>query len=205
MKLSPEQIAIIRNLLEENEVSTDSLKDDLLDHICCVVERRLTDGATFPAALQDALTELAPHGLADIQQKTYITLQSPRLLLMKKVIYTIGLFSAAAISIGWMFSLLRWPGGYELFNYGSLIFLLVFVPLLAVSRAGRKSHRAWWARLANVTGLASSVAVGMSVAFKFGHLQGADWLLFFGVLLFSGCFLPLLFFSLYKNEIANAS
>lgn len=205
MKLSPEQIAIIRNLLEENEVFTDSLKDDLLDHIGCVVERRMMQGVTFSTAVHEALTELAPHGLADIQRRTYINLQSPRLLFMKKAIYTIGLISAGAVSIGWMFSLLRWPGAYELFNYGSLVFLLVFVPMLFISRSRRNKREPWWMRLANIAGLTSSVTVGMSVVFKFGHLQGADWLLVVGVLLFSGCFLPLHFFSLYRSEIAKAS
>src|SRR5690606_40368239 len=53
---------------------------------------------------------------------------------LKKVVYAVGLPSAISVSLGWLFLMLHWPGGSELFNYGLLVFLLVFVPLLGIDR-----------------------------------------------------------------------
>jgi len=205
MKITPEQIDYIRGVMAASDVKSRTLSDDLLDHLCCVVETKMERGVGFHGAFQEAVLELAPLGLDDIQRRSYMMLHSPRILLMKKVVYSIGLLSACAISIGWMFSLLHWPGAYELFNYGSLVFLLAFVPLLTLSRVRKKTQSAWWERLCTIVGVISSLSVGMSIVFKFGHLQGADILLLMGVLLFAGCFLPLLFYSLYNKELAKAS
>jgi len=205
MKITRDQVDYIRSVIAASDVSSRTLRDDLLDHLCCVVESKLTSGADFDLAFREAMDELAPQGLDDIQQRSYIMLHSPRILLMKKVTYSIGLISACAISMGWMFFLFHWPGAYELFNYGSMVFMLLFVPLLTASRMKNKVQTMWWQRLCTITGVISSLSVGMSIVFKFGHLQGADYLLLCGVLLFTGCFLPLLFFSLYRNELAKAS
>lgn len=202
MKISGDQIAHIRALLDSSEVTSRTLRDDLLDHLCCVVDNKMSKGDIFDTALREALQELAPNGLDKIQRDTYILLQSPQIILMKKVIYAVGFVSACAISVGWMFIIFRWPGGPELFNYGLLGFLLGFVPLLSVSRLKRIARHTWWQRMYTLAALISSLSVGVSLVFKLWHLQGADHLLAGGVLLFAFGFLPLLFFSLYKRALA---
>src|SRR5688572_3287209 len=126
MKLSQDRIEMIRRHITNNDVTTETLRDDLLDHICCVIERKMEKDISFENALSEALYEVAPHGLDEIQRKTFYLLKSPKIIFMKRVIYSIGLVSACALSLGWLFNILRWPGGRELSNYGSLVFLMVF-------------------------------------------------------------------------------
>ena len=121
---------------------------------------------------------------------------------MKKVMYSIGLISAVLISIGWLFNTLRWPGGYELFNYGFLGFLLVFIPMIAIDRYRNSFRKAFGEKLRIVFGSVSGFIVGLSLVFKLLHLQGADILLIGGILMFTFCFLPALFFNMYKKESA---
>ena len=202
MKLSENLIDVIRARVEEGDVTTPTLRDDLVDHICCVVEAKTMEGKSFETALNEALFELAPNGLDDVQRKTFILLRSPKIIFMKKVMYSIGLISAVLISIGWLFNTLQWPGGYELFNYGFLGFLLVFVPMIAIDRYRESIQKALLEKLRILFGSVSGFIVGLSLVFKLLHLQGADVLLLVGMLMFTFCFLPALFFNLYKKASA---
>jgi hypothetical protein len=202
MKLSHEQLAVIGEHIQKSDITIETLKDDLIDHLCCVVERKMDKGEDFETALQTALKELAPHGLDAIQLETFYLLNSPKIILMKKVIYSIGLISAVVLSVGWLFTVLRWPGGYELFNYGFLGFLLLFIPLLAIDRYKANLKNALCEKLKVVVGSVSGIVVGISLVFKFLHLQGADIIFIAGMLLFSFGFLPFLFFSMYRKAVS---
>lgn len=122
---------------------------------------------------------------------------------MKKVMYAIGLISAAALSLGWMFSLLQWPGGYALFNSGFLGFLMVFIPMISIDQYKFRIKKTISEKFKIVIGAISSLIIGLSFIFKFLHLQGADQILVTGVLAFTFGFLPFLFFNMYKKAVSN--
>lgn len=202
MKLSDDQLLAIRELIATSTVTIDTLKDDLLDHLCCVVEIRMERGSSFETALREALHELAPNGLDEIQRETLYLLNSNKILTMKKVMYSIGLVCAISISLGWLFSVLHWPGGSELFNYGFLGFMLLFVPMLTIDRYKVSLRKALSEKLRIIFGVVSALLTGLAAAFKFLHLAGADILLLTGMVLFTFGFLPFLFFNLYKKSVS---
>ena len=74
MKLVAEQVAIIRQQVEQGGIVNETLKDDVLDHLCCVVEIKLGKGKSFDLALQEAMIELAPEGFMEIQHETIFLL-----------------------------------------------------------------------------------------------------------------------------------
>jgi hypothetical protein len=202
MKLSDDWIHVIRVRVEEGDITTKTLKDDVIDHICCLVERKMAAGKVFEIALNESLFEVAPNGLDDLQRKTFILLRSPKIIFMKKVMYSIGLITAVLVSLGWLFTTLRWPGGRELFNYGFLGFLLIFIPMVAIERYRTALRKTVAEKLRIVFGSVSGFIVGLSLVFKLLHLQGADVLLIGGMLMFTFCFLPALFFNMYKKASA---
>jgi hypothetical protein len=202
MSLTREQIDIIRNLVKSS-ITIPTLKDDVMDHLWCEVERNMSDKKNFSIALKEALYEVAPHGLDELQHRTLYLLHSPKVIFMRKIIYATGLISAAALSLGWMFSLLHWPGGYELFNSGFLGFLMLFVPMLAFDQYKRHKQKALLEKIKIFIGTFSSLIVGLSAVFKLFHLQGADVVLVTGVLAFTFGFLPFLFFTMYKKAVSR--
>lgn len=203
MKLSQAQVEIIRNRINQSTICIQTLKDDLLDHLCCVVENKIGKGITFEAALPEAIHELAPHGLDEIQRQTLYLLNPAKVIVMKKIMYVIGLATATSLSLGWLFVTLRWPGGRELFNYGFLGFLLLFIPMVAIEHYKISFRKALSEKLKIILGSVSGFIVGLSLVFKVLHLQGADILLIVGVLLFTFGFLPFLFFNLYKKAVSG--
>lgn len=202
MKLSEVQEEIVRKYVEGHDLTLKTLNEDIIDHLCCVLESELGEGKSFDEVLREATAELAPDGLADLQHKTFYLLNSKRIILMKKLTYIAGFIGSLSFTGGVAFKLLHYPGANQLFIIGYLLLLLVFIPLLAfdrykVSLAGSMSNR--WKI---ILGVASSVILGLAGVFKVMHLQGAEVLLLSGMVVFAMGFLPFLFFTLYKKSVA---
>lgn len=201
MKLNEEQEQRVADFVANEGVKLDSLRNDLIDHLCCVIETRLHKDIPFEELLENAAKELAPNGLGDVERETIYLLNSNKIIMMKKAMYSIGFIGSLALTGGVTFKLLHWPGANAMLMTGFVALFLIFVPLLAIDRykvalAGLMSEK-----LKLIFGVASSLIVGLSVLFKFFHLQGASVLLILGALLFAFGFLPFLFFTLYKRSV----
>lgn len=202
MKVTAEQVAIIRKQVEQSGIINEMLRDDVLDHLCCVVEIKLSKGVNFDQALQEASHELAPEGLIEIQRETVFLLNPSKIILMKKIMYSIGLMTSISMTMGLTFKILHMPGADELFNLGFFGFTLVFLPMITIDRYKQNLHRALSERLRLILGFLSAVLIGFSVLFKIFHRPNADVMLLIGITIFSFGFLPFLFFSMYKKSIS---
>ncbi len=202
MKVSPEQVAQIKQVIGQSAITIDTLKDDLLDHLCCMVENRMEKGIEFEISMQEAMLELAPDGLDAIQCETIFLLNSTKIMRMKKIMYAIGLITSIALTMGILAKLLRWPGSEELFTYGFAGFLLLFLPMLAIDRYKYNLSKSMSEKLRIGLGYSSAFLLVFSIAFKLFHLDGANLLLLSGMCLFSFGFLPFLFFSMYKKSLS---
>ncbi|CAA9527363.1 MAG: hypothetical protein AVDCRST_MAG96-3320 [uncultured Segetibacter sp.] len=201
MKLTDEQVEFIRTEIDKSTLVSPSLKDDLLDHFCCFIEFRLAKGDSFTAAYAYAYQEICPNGLDEIQKETIYLLTSKKVIAMKKLMYFTGLVTSISVSIGWLFKLLNWPGGGDLFTYGFLGFVLIFLPMLAVDRYKLAFNKVLGERLKVILGFSSAIITGLAVMFKLMHLQGASILLILGTVMFSFGFLPFLFFRMYRKSV----
>lgn len=202
MKLSESQVNNIRAVLLSAGITHDRLRDDVLDHLCCVMEMKLTKGNDFAMSLEEAVRELAPDGLANLQYETVFLLNSTKNMFMKKFMYIIGFITTVAMTMGVTFKILHMPGAEQLFNFGFFGFTLLFLPMVTWDRFKTTIHGALTERLRLLFGFLSAVTIGTSVVFKLFHYTGADVALLIGISLFSFGFLPFLFFSLYKKSIA---
>lgn len=202
MKLTEEQIESIRSLLIAEGIQNESLSDDVLDHICCVVEVLHKRGTSFDEAVQEAIVDLAPDGLIELEIKTRYLLNSNRIITMKKLMYFMGFLGAATLSVGTLFKIMYWPGADMASLIGVIILLLIFMPLWALDRYKYEVSKALSNKLKFFAGIFSAVVIGLSVVFKVLHLQGASVLLVVGAFIFVFGYLPFLFFSLYKKSIS---
>ncbi|WP_299245639.1 hypothetical protein [uncultured Aquimarina sp.] len=202
MKLSIEQEEKIKDFVDKQGLRIQALKDDILDHLCCVVESELKAGKTFDQSLQDAILELAPNGLIDLERKTFFLLNSKRIIMMKKLMYFIGFVGALTLTTGITFKILWYPGANKLFITGFLLLLLVFVPMLAFDKYKVAIAKTLSERLKIILGCVSGVIVGLSGLFKLMHWMGAEVLLLAGAFVFAIGYLPFLFFAMYKRALA---
>lgn len=204
MHLTTEQIAHIQAVVSESHLRIATLKDDLVDHLCCEVEVELVQGKKFEDALNKAIHELAPEGFKKIEHQTLFLLNSSKIIYMKKLMYLVGLTSSISISMGLLMKLLHLPGSKELTIYGFLAFALIFIPMVTIDRFKVKMQIALSDRLRIIFGMASLAVISLGVLLKIFHMEGANLSILAGSVFFSFGFLPFLFFSMYKKSVAGS-
>lgn len=202
MKLSNVQIEFIRATVAR-EIQIKTLQDDVVDHLCCVLEEQMDPGVEFRDAVTAAIRNLAPNGLRRLEHETHFLLYS-KSIQMKKVIYAIGLISAIASSLGICFKLLHLQGADFLLTYGLLVFTLVFLPLQILLWYKANSQASLAGKLKILFALISGLLTGLAIILRLSHVSGpnVDMLFVAGAAIFSFGFLPILFFNLYKKAIA---
>lgn len=202
--LARHHIEVIENCIEQSAITIPTLRDDLLDHLCCVVEKKLGEGKSFEESLREALHGLAPGGLEEIQRETVFLLNLNKAIAMKGIMYFVGMLSVMSFVLGWTFGMMHWAGATELSVYGFLGFVMVFIPLYAIDYFKMKVQRELLEKLTLTLGILSAITWATAVVFKLLHLRGADVLLISGAGIFCFLFLPVLFFSLYKKSLKIA-
>jgi len=202
MKLTSEQEDIIKVTVESKGIQLPSLQDDIIDHLCCVVESQLGKGKEFDQLLEEAIADIAPHGLEDIQRQTIFLLNAKRIIIMKKLMYSIGFLGALSLTAGIVFKLFWYPGANIFFTIGIVTLLLIFIPLVAFDRYKVAISKTLSERLKIVLGAVAAIIAGLTGVFKMLHLQGADILLGVTAIVFGFGFLPFLFFTMYKKSIS---
>lgn len=199
--LTDQHIEFVQAKIDQCWGLSQDLKEDLLDHFCCAIENEMTNGASFDEAYQKAFMDICPNGLEEIQKERFFLLHAKQIITMKKLLYSIGLLASVSISLGWLFKLLHWPGADQLFTYGFLGLVLLFLPLLAIDQFKTMLVTNTANQIKIGLGLVSAFLTGIAVVCKLLHLEGADLLLVAGTLLFAFGFLPFLFFRMYKKSL----
>ena len=202
MKLTKEQEKKIQQYVDAQGLKRITLRDDVIDHLCCVLEHEVGKGKPFEQSLHRAVNELAPRGLKNLERQTLFLLNAKRIIRMKRLLYLTGLIGSVTLTTGVTLTLLSMPGGNRFFIIGFLTLLLIFIPLLAFDRY-KIATSTLSERLQIVLGVIAAVTAGLSGLFKVLHLQGAPWLLLLGTFIFTVGFLPFFFFSMYKKSVSQ--
>ena len=68
MTLSPLQVNLIKGDLRQNGVELAELHDDLLDHICCLLEQANDKNRSFEEVYEETRNSFFPDGFKSIQE-----------------------------------------------------------------------------------------------------------------------------------------
>ena len=127
--ISDQQIDYILNDISARGVEMESLQQNLLDHICCIIENNLEENGDFESFYQKTIETFYKDQLWEIEEETLQLLTFKNYYTMKKVMIVSGTFSAAAMILGILFKFLHWPGAAALIILGIGASSLIFLPL----------------------------------------------------------------------------
>jgi hypothetical protein len=85
MPLSPEQITCVRNRIQREGIHGAELLDDMVDHICCAIEREMDRGSGFESAFSRVFSEFSPAGGLGELQAEIDYLFNYKMYVMKKI------------------------------------------------------------------------------------------------------------------------
>lgn len=195
--ISEKQIDFILNDISARGIEMVSLQQDLLDHICCIIEHNLENDGDFENFYLDTISSFYKHDLKEIEEET-INLQTfKNYYIMKKIMLVSGTFSAFILTIGILFKFMHWPGAAVMILSGILILSFVFLPLLFILKAKEKKDSK--DKIIIALGAIASISMSLGILFKIMHWPFANILCISAIVIMVLLFLPIYYISGIKN------
>ncbi|HYC84889.1 MAG TPA: hypothetical protein VEB86_06690 [Chryseosolibacter sp.] len=189
---------MIRAAIDDEKVTIQTLKDDLLDHLCCLTEEKMSHGVSFENAVKEGLRELAPQGMIEIEQETILLLNFNKIVIMKKITFVLGATCTVALTTGLILGLMKMPIGHMIFGLAVFAFLLLYLPVDAV-RYFRLTKESVIEKIRYVMSTACSILLATGVMAWIMKLPGSQEIIITGLVIFLAGFLPMHLIRLYKT------
>lgn len=175
----------------------EELTNDLLDHICCMIEERLTRESDYDEVLHETMAVFGKDGIRNIQDETTYLL-TKNILAMKKTTHIIGITSAVLLLIATFLKIYHLPGAAAMYVLGGFLLSFIFLPLMLTIKIKEKisKPRIWL----NVAGTLSGFLLVNGIFFKVMHWPWANILMASGMALAMFVFLPLYIYVYIKNK-----
>ena len=195
--ISEQQIDFILDDLRARGIEMVSLQQDLLDHICCIMEQNLEEDGNFESFYYRTIEQFYKKELCEIEEETINLLIHKNYYTMKKGMLISGLISTLLLSIGIVFKFLHFPGAAVLILFGVLLLSFLFLPLLFVLKA--KESKEIKDKIILSLGFLAAISLTLGILFKVMHWPFANLLGLAAMIIMLFLFLPIYFISGIKN------
>jgi hypothetical protein len=199
--LSDEQIDLIADDIRIRGVFTQSLQEDLLDHICCFIEEQ-DDERPFEEIYRQALDAFGQSGLQGVQDETLYLINQPYQRAMKKFAYITGALASIMLLFGAFFKIMHWPGANSLLILGTVTLSMFFIPYFFYVNLQEQSEKK--SKVIAAAGLITALFLCAATLFKMMHWPGTIVMMFgfgFSFLIF----LPLYIMNGIRNPLTKVS
>jgi hypothetical protein len=195
--ISDEQIDFILSDICARGIERVELQQDLLDHICCIIEHNLDEDGDFESFYGLIIKDFYKTNLKEIEEETINLLIHKNYYVMKKIMLISGGISAVLLIVGLLFKFMHLPGAALFIFVGILTLSFVFLPLSFVLNVKEKKQQ----KDKIIIGLGTLAAVSMSlgVLFKIMQWPYANILCMVSLLIMLLFFLPIYYLSGIKN------
>ncbi len=129
MALERNQISIIEADVNRASIVLDELRDELIDHLCCEVEKLIDDGLTFEEAYGHIKKTVTIEMLQSIEENTIQQLDK-NYQLMKNLMRITGNVSLILIAAGTVMRIFAITGSAIVLTSAFAILCLFFIPLV---------------------------------------------------------------------------
>ncbi len=193
--LSDRQIDQVNDILVNQGVTYEELRNDLLDHICCIIEEGIEQDKNFSLCLEEALERFGLENFRTIQESTMYLLNQ-KLNKMKKVTSIVGLVASLMVVAGVIFKVNHMLGAGILLIVGVSSIALIVLPLLAYMTVVAKEDIQ--TTITSMVGYFSAMSMSMGGMFKLMHWPGANLLFWTGLAVLLIIFMPLFTVKSYR-------
>lgn len=197
-RISDQQIDYILSDIGARGVEMESLQQNLLDHVCCIIENNLEENGDFESFYKKTIQTFYKDELWEIEEETLLLLTYKNYYTMKKIMINSGIAAATFFIIGSFFKFMHWPGASLLILLGMAIGALVFLPLIFLFKKNETTESK--GKIVLGIGVINGILFCAYSLFKVMHWPYASTLWFFTLGIFSFVFIPLYFFNGIKNE-----
>jgi hydrogenase-4 membrane subunit HyfE len=201
-ELSETEIDFIRDDIRRRGVFTETLADNLLDHLCCFIEEQQQDQRSFEQIYQQALEAFGQNGLQEVQDETLFLINQPHFKAMKKFMYISGAIASIFLLIASLMKVMHWPGASILFILAATLFIFLFLPYYIYTNYQEQTEKK--GKMIAVLGIVTAVMLCLATVFKIMHWPGAAPMFIMFTVLFL-VFLPLYILNGIRNPLTKSS
>lgn len=195
--ISETQIDFILDDIRARGIGIESLQQNLLDHICCVIEQDLDENGDFEGFYLSAISTFYKVDLKEIEEETIHLLTNKNYYIMKKVMIASGALSVALLSIGIFLKFMHLPGAAVTILCGVLLLSFIFLPLMFTLRVKEKQENR--DKVVAGIGTLAAMLIAVGILFKIMHWPGANVLCILALGIMIVLFVPIYFFSGIRN------
>jgi hypothetical protein len=196
-QLSDTQIDFILDDIRARGVEMEGLQDNLLDHVCCIIEQNLEANGDFENFYQKTIRLFYKDALWEIEEETLLVLTFKHYYTMKKIMIGAGIFSAITLLSGLLFKFSHFPGAAILLILGITSASLIFLPLMFVLKSKEKKRLK--DKLIIGLGGIAAILLSMSILFKVMYWPFAGLMSYLALGIIGFVFLPAYFFTGIRN------
>ena len=103
MYLKTDELHRIQEYVLQNGLTIPEVREDIVDHLCCIVEEKVKEGVDFESAFQTAQQLISETDIRKIQTDTLYFLTIKKQLIMIKAIFVTAYISATFFVMGLFF------------------------------------------------------------------------------------------------------
>lgn len=191
------EVDFIESDLKSRGIVSEDLRDDLLDHICCIIENEITVEDNFHEYYEATLPRFFKDQLSEIQIETDNLLKFKNFYTMKKILKFSGIATVVLTVLGALFKSAHWPGAGLLIILGGFSFSIIYMPLLILLKL--KDDEPKIDKVVYSFGLILAIFLSAGVLFKIMRWPYANNLMFYSTLLFTFVFVPIYFITRFRR------
>jgi hypothetical protein len=165
--INDKQIEFILNDISARGVKMESLQQDILDHVCCIIEQNLEANGDFDSFYSKIIQSFYKKELKEIEEETQSLLTNKHFYTMKKVMINSGIISVVLLSLGIILKFEHLFGGNIALVLGVFFLSFVFLPLLFTLKIKEQKQT----RDKVLTGIGTFAAILMTVAILFRRMH----------------------------------
>jgi hypothetical protein len=199
MELNEQQVEQVLTHLRSKGIAMQSLQDDLLDHLCCMIEQR-NDTKSFDEVFKEVMLEFSADELRMVQIETNRLITLLKFKTMNTTLRISGLVSAISILTGSIFKIMHWPGANMLFVIGMFLMAVLFLPLFFALRY-KQAENENKHLLLSIAGAVVGVLTALGIWFKMMHWPGATAMLYSSIAILLLGYLPVYIFAVYRKSL----
>lgn len=133
MIVTDAQIEYIDRNLEFYGISSQELRNDVLDHICTHIESG--DFDNFEIAYKDALQKFGGYrAMSNLERDRYMLVTFRKNLRRQKLIYALAFITVFTLLLGTLFKIMHWPYASILIFTGFILLIFACLPLYFYQR-----------------------------------------------------------------------
>jgi len=206
--VSEEEVEFILSDIEARGVVLEDLRDNLLDHICCIIEDEMNETEDFKVFYESVLPRFFKENLLEIQVETDNLIKFKNFYSMKKIMKISGIATVFFTTTGAILKTMHLPGAGMAIVLGGFAFSLIFLPLLIAIKF--KDEESKVDKAVFSFGFLIAMVLSAGLIFKLMHWPFANVMMLSSTVLFTFVYVPLYFFTRVKraelrfNTIVNS-